>query len=125
MGATEEQMALLSAAGVTHVSYVLILYSIAFVLFLFVLMLVHLYAVHAWPASSASNKKKNEPRKSKGTTVSPRLNGYAKAHGDVERLARDAEEFELEGLITDEEREDSPEGIGRRKETAAPNRHPT
>ena len=34
MGATEEQMALLSGAGISHVSYVLILYSIAFVLFL-------------------------------------------------------------------------------------------
>jgi len=34
MGATEEQMLLLSNAGVTHVSYILILYSIAFLLFL-------------------------------------------------------------------------------------------
>jgi hypothetical protein len=34
MGATEEQMQLLNDAGVTHVSYVLILYSIAFILFL-------------------------------------------------------------------------------------------
>lgn len=34
MGATEEQMQLLNDAGITHVSYVLILYSIAFILFL-------------------------------------------------------------------------------------------
>jgi hypothetical protein len=34
MGATEEQMQLLEDAGVTHVAYVLILYSIAFILFL-------------------------------------------------------------------------------------------
>lgn len=34
MGATEEQMQLLSNAGVTHVSYILILYSVAFILFL-------------------------------------------------------------------------------------------
>lgn len=34
MGATEEQMQLLSDAGVTHVSYILILYSIAFLMFL-------------------------------------------------------------------------------------------
>lgn len=34
MGATEEQMQLLSDSGVTHVSYILILYSIAFLLFL-------------------------------------------------------------------------------------------
>lgn len=34
MGATEEQMQLLSDAGVTHVAYIMILYSIAFILFL-------------------------------------------------------------------------------------------
>lgn len=34
MGATEEQMQLLSDAGVTHVAYVLILFSVAFILFL-------------------------------------------------------------------------------------------
>jgi hypothetical protein len=34
MGATEEQMQLLSQAGIMHVSYILILYSIAFILFL-------------------------------------------------------------------------------------------
>lgn len=34
MGATEEQMSLLAGANVTHVSYILILYSIAFLLFL-------------------------------------------------------------------------------------------
>lgn len=34
MGATEEQMHMLSDAGVTHVSYVLVLYSIAFLVFL-------------------------------------------------------------------------------------------
>ena len=34
MGATEEQMQLLDQAGIMHVSYVLILYSIAFLLFL-------------------------------------------------------------------------------------------
>jgi hypothetical protein len=34
MGATEEQMQVLSDAGVTHVSYILLLYSLAFLLFL-------------------------------------------------------------------------------------------
>lgn len=34
MGATEEQMQLLADAKVTHVSYVLILFSVAFLLFL-------------------------------------------------------------------------------------------
>ena len=34
MGATEEQMKILSDAHITHVSYILIIYSIAFLLFL-------------------------------------------------------------------------------------------
>jgi hypothetical protein len=34
MGATEEQMQLLDAQGVDHVSYILILYSISFLMFL-------------------------------------------------------------------------------------------
>jgi hypothetical protein len=34
MGATEEQMELVSGAGVTHVSYILILYSVAFLFYL-------------------------------------------------------------------------------------------
>jgi hypothetical protein len=34
MGATEEQMQLLNDAGVDHVSYLLMLYSIAFLLYL-------------------------------------------------------------------------------------------
>ena len=34
MGATEEQMQVLAGADVTHVSYILVLYSLAFLLFL-------------------------------------------------------------------------------------------
>lgn len=34
LGATEEQMVMLNNAGVMHVSYVLILYSVAFIVFL-------------------------------------------------------------------------------------------
>ena len=57
MGATEEQMQFLSDAGVTHVSYILLLYSISFVLFLFVNMLLHLYAVHTWPDDETNGRK--------------------------------------------------------------------
>lgn len=60
MGATEEQMVLLSAHHVTHVSYILILYSISFLLFLFTNILLHLYAVHAWPADQ--DPQRNAPR---------------------------------------------------------------
>lgn len=94
MGATEEQMQLLSDSGITHVSYVLILFSVAFLLFLFVNMLLHLYAVYAWGESS------------KGDAEAPLSNGHANGNVRAHRRVRDAEEFELEGLISDEEDED-------------------
>lgn len=94
-------MALLATAKVTHVSYILLLYSISFLLFLFVSMLLHLYATHAWPLDA---KAMNMP------------NGTANGHV-VDRRVRDAEEFELEGLMSDDEgAEDSPGAPGRRKE---------
>ncbi|RAH83891.1 hypothetical protein BO86DRAFT_334184 [Aspergillus japonicus CBS 114.51] len=113
MGATEEQMQLLSDAGITHVSYVLILYSIAFILFLFVNVLLHIYAAHAWPEStkppsrsrsssfaddageSAPGYKPNQPN-------GRFLNGHARSASENQHV-HDAEEFELQGLISDEE----------------------
>ncbi|KAF2861859.1 integral membrane protein [Piedraia hortae CBS 480.64] len=83
MGATEEQMAFLSNAGVTHVSYILILYSIAFLLFFFVLILLHLYSKCSVPSPG---KAKPESR-----TL---LNG---------RHSHDEQEFELEGLMSDDD----------------------
>lgn len=100
MGATEEQMQLLSDAHVTHVSYVLILYSIAFLLFLFVNMLLHLYAVHAWGQDSKSDPE--APR------VNSMSNGHANGHIRTNSRLRDAEEFELEGLISEDDEADTP-----------------
>ncbi|KAL8805891.1 MAG: hypothetical protein Q9182_001672 [Xanthomendoza sp. 2 TL-2023] len=91
MGATEEQMAMLSQAHVSHVSYILILYSVAFLLFLFVSMLLRLYASHAWPLL--------DPRKPDLSNGGPVV-----ANGHLERRRmRDAEEFELEGLMSDDD----------------------
>ncbi|KAI6810000.1 hypothetical protein KC332_g13707 [Hortaea werneckii] len=100
MGATEEQMQLLSDAGVTHVSYILILYSIAFLLFLFVNMLLHLYSYYtASPSKGKGPSKRHDEEHSMP-------NGHARAPAMTERQAQDAQEFELEGLITDDEDED-------------------
>ena len=96
MGATEEQMAMLATAHVSHVSYILILYSVAFLMFLFVCMLLHLYATHAWPLDP---KTKSMP-----------VNGHLAANGhavDGSRV-RDAEEFELEGLMSDDDDPETP-----------------
>ncbi|KAL8973131.1 MAG: hypothetical protein Q9183_000151 [Haloplaca sp. 2 TL-2023] len=102
MGATEEQMALLSGANVSHVSYILILYSIAFLLFLFVAMLLNLYAAHAWPLD------KNIVMKTNVGVGEGTANGAPRENGHLDRRMRDAEDFELEGLMTDDDEDDKP-----------------
>lgn len=114
MGATEEQMQLLSDANVTHVSYVLILLSIAFLLFLcesfpsyntryyanrstVVNMLIHLYAVHAWGEDFKADAE--APRANGLTNGHRQPNGYAQAN----RRIQEAEEFELDGIDSDDE----------------------
>lgn len=98
MGATEEQMALVDSAGIDHVAYVLILYSLAFLTFLFTNVLISLY-----------DRGVNQitPAKSYGRGV----NGHATTsgpHGSAadERRLRDVEEFELDGLMSDDEDEE-------------------
>ena len=58
-------------------------------------MLIHLYAVHAWSEDA------------KGDAESPRANGHANGHPNgyarVDRRTQDAEEFELEGLDSEDE----------------------
>ena len=92
MGATEEQMALVAGSGIDHVAYTLILYSLASLLFLFVMSLIHVYdrAVNPNP--------KHEPI----TLGNGRVPGGAE---DV-RIS-DANEFELDGLVSDDEDEES------------------
>jgi len=107
MGATEEQMKLISDAGITHVSYVLVLYSFAFLVFLFVNMLLHLYAVNSSPPVPPKDVERPEGM--------PRMNGHARATDS--RQIRDAEEFELEGLMSEDESPESPSTLGKNNET--------
>ncbi|KAF2434815.1 hypothetical protein EJ08DRAFT_657034 [Tothia fuscella] len=97
MGATEEQMQLLDAKGVDHVSYILILYSISFLMFLFTNMLIHVYAVGA---QSKSIKLDSESGQRNGHVRLP--NGHPQENGHI---VRDAEEFELHGLTSDDDEE--------------------
>jgi hypothetical protein len=62
-------------------------------------MLLHLYAVHAWGEESKSDA---EAPRANGQT-----NGHANGYIRAERRVRDAEEFELAGLDSDED-EDTP-----------------
>ncbi|RDL35421.1 Uncharacterized protein BP5553_07352 [Venustampulla echinocandica] len=109
MGATEEQMKLLSDAGITHVSYVLVLYSFAFLIFLFTNMLLHLYAVNSAPAVP--------PKDGEEQARAPRMNGHTRASDS--RQVRDAEEFELEGLMSEDENPQTPSTLGKNHETRA------
>ncbi|KAI1114291.1 hypothetical protein F5Y14DRAFT_189441 [Nemania sp. NC0429] len=89
MGATEEQMELVASSSMDHVSYILILYSLAALLFLFTLMLVQIYDSNTGPALA---KKEGDAER-----LGPRLSGNVPV--------RDAQEFELEGLMSDDEDE--------------------
>lgn len=119
MGATEEQMDLVSESGIDHVAYVLILYSLAFLTFLFTNVLVNLW-----------DRSVNGPDAVKGG-LHGGVNGHAPGpHGRGgatsavdERRLRDVEEFELDGLMSDDEDEEQAqrrkllkEGEGERSE---------
>ncbi|MCJ1310174.1 hypothetical protein MMC25_003835 [Agyrium rufum] len=125
MGATEEQLALLSEHNVTHVSYILLLYSIAFLLFLYVNVLLYVYAESAWPRGSVASSTLTAPTanggiklKDEGPGRSRLANGHAHTYpnGTVDGRVRDAEEFELEGLMSGDEGEDEDlEGVDGRE----------
>ncbi len=69
-------------------------------------MLLHLYAVNTLPAVPAKD------------TATParvaRMNGHSR--NTDSRQIRDAEEFELEGLMSDDEHPESPSTLGKNNE---------
>lgn len=80
-------MLLVAGSGMDHVAYILILYSLAFLLFLFVNTLISVYDRNAaldLPHKDVANGR-----------LGPRVNGNVPV--------RDAQEFELEGLMSDDE----------------------
>ena len=159
MGATEEQMQLSSDANFTHVSYILILYSISFLLYLFVNVLLHIYATYTWGDDESNGRRAEAAELAAALSSTPQLtparytlkrgpsvqtafgyrdqlspssvtgdktaNGTAVGNGKIRlpggrntasQQVRDAEEFELEGLISDDEMGDD----GEDKENRAP-----
>ncbi|KAF3915482.1 hypothetical protein ABW21_db0201694 [Orbilia brochopaga] len=107
MGANEEMLYMLHDAGVDHVSYLLVLYSTAFLLYLFVQILIHLYAT--------GTKKDTD-----ATTTN--ANGTARRRPGLPPIETrsGAEEFELEGLLSDDEGGDSARTrVGRDEEEGA------
>lgn len=71
-------------------------------------MLLHLYAVNSAPVVPAKDEE--------STGRLPRLNGHTTADG---RQIRDAEEFELEGLMSDDDGLDSPSTLGKNNQARA------
>lgn len=63
-------------------------------------MLIHLYAVHAWGQNSKTDAE--TPRTNGMPNGHARANGHARTGSRI----RDAEEFELAGLISGDEDED-------------------
>lgn len=92
-------MHLVSESGIDAVAYVLIIYSLAFLLFLFTNVLVYLY-----------DSSVNQPAKVNGYVAANGANGHASgprgAASADERRLRDVEEFELDGLMSDDEDEE-------------------
>lgn len=106
-------MQLMTDSGVDHVSYILLLYSISFLLYLFVNLLLHLYASHAWPVDQKKEAERRTGRPGlhrRGTSTlsvtepngSAMGNGHLRRPSDIQRV-RDAEAFELEGLMSEGE----------------------
>lgn len=91
MGATEEQLKLVALAEMDHVSYILIMFSMAFLAFLFINILVSIY-----------EKAKNTTNVTNNLAYSDVPGGAIGESRDNES-PRDVEQFELEGLTSDEE----------------------
>lgn len=68
-------------------------------------MLIHLYAVYTWEQDD------------KADTEAPHMNGHANGYSRVDPRIRDADEFELEGLESDDE--DSDLSYGKESRTFA------
>lgn len=91
-------------------------------LYLFVNILLHIYAVHTWPEEENTRRRSSSraasTTKRHSSTVD--MNGSAHANGKLKipkhratdsQQVRDAEEFELEGLISDGDDVRSPKNI--------------
>ncbi len=120
MGATEEQMALLTTYNITHVAYILVLYSFAFLLYLFVNILLHIYAVCSKPAVPPKDVEYQGTAGDRlGEGGIRRLPGHR--HTDSRQI-RDAEEFELGALLSEDEdaravESERPSTVGKNNET--------
>ena len=105
MGATEEQMALLTTYNITHVAYILVLYSFAFILYLFVNILLHIYSACSAPPVPPKDVEYNDEGmavRDPSMRAESRMPRRGHRHTDSHQI-REAEEFELGALLSEDE----------------------
>lgn len=68
-------------------------------------MLLHLYSAYSSPQTSNKQVKLGDEER-------PRANGHARIPNDLDRQSHDAQEFELEGLMSDDEEPDASKANG-------------
>lgn len=96
-------MTLVDQSALDHVSYILILFSLASLVFLFANMLIHLWDRLANPAINTKDFS----------------NGHANGRVMEAGQLREAEEFELEGLTSDDEEDESRAMLRRSEEQSS------
>ena len=74
-------------------------------------ILLHIYAVHAWPESALVQDTDTE----QDGRPKPGMNGHARTPSEARHI-HDAEAFELQGLISDEEEEARAAAAGQKTE---------
>lgn len=65
-------------------------------------ILLHIYAVHAWPEASEEDDSPEGRGKYTNVNGSNYMNGHTRTPSETQRV-QDAEAFELQGLVSDEE----------------------
>lgn len=101
-------MLLVAGSGMDHVAYILILFSLAFLVFLFTNMLITLYDRST---STSTIKLGDGGVNGHAVPSSSRAGGAMNGHAAT---LRDAQEFELEGLMSDDD-SDAENGAGKRE----------
>lgn len=80
-------------------------------------VLLHIYAVHTWPTEEDAIDPEEAEAQSRGkytTANGGYTNGRARSNSEAQRI-QDAEGFELQGLISDEEDEPTSSVAPKRK----------
>ena len=72
-------------------------------------VLLHIYAVHAWPKEEDAVDPEEAGRGKYTSANGNYANGRARSNSEAQRI-QDAETFELQGLISDEEDEAGSSG---------------